>query len=203
MTARDKSSIKAFFETGDTPTQTQFGDLVDSYCDFDSTLLAIASAAQGGQTGIVVIEATAQVTTRSIGAFGVIMVGAATTAAAVASLAITSDERSYTKQQLFAEATLSAGTTVNWPLSAAQTAVLSANGSHTLANPTGKAAGATYILRIKVVSAGATLAYGTDYIFPGSATPSIGTANNSRHLLMCYCGADTKMYCTLGTGYGV
>ena len=31
MTARSKSEIKAFFETGDFPSQSNFGDLIDSY----------------------------------------------------------------------------------------------------------------------------------------------------------------------------
>lgn len=31
MTASNKTTIKAFFETGDKPTQSQFGDLIDSY----------------------------------------------------------------------------------------------------------------------------------------------------------------------------
>ena len=42
MTARAKSAIKAFFETGDVPTQTQFADLIDSYQDVSALLTAIA-----------------------------------------------------------------------------------------------------------------------------------------------------------------
>lgn len=33
MAASNKATIKAFFETGDDPTQSQFGDLIDSYVD--------------------------------------------------------------------------------------------------------------------------------------------------------------------------
>ena len=33
MTARDKTTIKSYFERGDKPTQAQFADLVDSYID--------------------------------------------------------------------------------------------------------------------------------------------------------------------------
>lgn len=42
MTARDKTAIKAFFETGDVPTQAQFADLIDSYQDVSALLTAIA-----------------------------------------------------------------------------------------------------------------------------------------------------------------
>lgn len=39
MTARSKAEIKAYFQTGDKPTQAQFEDLVDSYQDFGSEVL--------------------------------------------------------------------------------------------------------------------------------------------------------------------
>lgn len=41
MTALPKSTIKSYFLTGDKPTQSQFGDLVDSYADFGSALSAL------------------------------------------------------------------------------------------------------------------------------------------------------------------
>lgn len=41
MTALPKSTIKSYFLTGDKPTQSQFGDLVDSYADFGSSLTAL------------------------------------------------------------------------------------------------------------------------------------------------------------------
>jgi len=44
MTAQTKTTVKTYFETGDRPTQGQFGDLIDSYQDANSTLLTLASA---------------------------------------------------------------------------------------------------------------------------------------------------------------
>jgi hypothetical protein len=35
MTAQNKATIKDYFKTGDTPTQAQFADLIDSYQDYD------------------------------------------------------------------------------------------------------------------------------------------------------------------------
>lgn len=64
MTAISKTSAKAYFETGDKPTQAQFGDLIDSYQNINSNLTTLASA--------------------SLGAVGVLILGAATTAAAQA-----------------------------------------------------------------------------------------------------------------------
>lgn len=36
MTAQSKATLKTYFETGDYPTENQFGDLVDSFDDFGS-----------------------------------------------------------------------------------------------------------------------------------------------------------------------
>lgn len=44
MTVQDKSTIKAYFQTGDTPTQGNFEDLVDSYADYNATFVAVSGA---------------------------------------------------------------------------------------------------------------------------------------------------------------
>lgn len=49
---KTKAQIKAFFETGDTPTEAQFIDLIDSYVDKSGPLGQIETAASGGVTGI-------------------------------------------------------------------------------------------------------------------------------------------------------
>lgn len=43
MPALSKTAIKAYFETGDTPTEAQFIDLIDSYQDVSALLTAIAA----------------------------------------------------------------------------------------------------------------------------------------------------------------
>jgi hypothetical protein len=83
MAAATKASVKSSFETGDVPTQAQFGELIDSYLDFNDTLQAIATAAQGGQTGVVIIDATTDATTAAIGAFGKILITVGATASAI------------------------------------------------------------------------------------------------------------------------
>lgn len=47
MTAISKTSAKAYFETGDRPTQAQFADLIDSYQDAASNLGVLSSAGLG------------------------------------------------------------------------------------------------------------------------------------------------------------
>jgi hypothetical protein len=92
MAAATKASVKSHFETGDIPTQAQFVELIDSYLDFNDTLQAIATAAQGGQTGVVIIDSTTDATTAAIGAFGKILITVGATASAIQHLnAMTTD----------------------------------------------------------------------------------------------------------------
>lgn len=51
MTSKSKVDIKAFFETGDTPTAAQFIDLIDSYVDKSGPLGSIETAASAGTQG--------------------------------------------------------------------------------------------------------------------------------------------------------
>lgn len=51
MTSRSKAQIKSFFETGDTPTEDQFIDLIDSYVDKSGPLGTLETAASAGSTG--------------------------------------------------------------------------------------------------------------------------------------------------------
>ena len=57
MTAKSKTDIKAFFETGDKPTEAQFIDLIDSYVDKSGPLGTLEAAASAGGTGAAVFAA--------------------------------------------------------------------------------------------------------------------------------------------------
>ena len=52
MTAKTKDEIKAFFQTGDRPTEAQFIDLIDSYIDKDGPLGDIETLASGMSIGV-------------------------------------------------------------------------------------------------------------------------------------------------------
>lgn len=54
MTVQTKTVLKSYFQTGDKPTQTQFGDLIDSYQDTSALLTSIITAASAG-TGLLAI----------------------------------------------------------------------------------------------------------------------------------------------------
>ncbi len=57
MTARDKATIKTFFETGDKPNQSQFQDLIDSYVDKAGPIGTLEVACSGLGSGPVVVSA--------------------------------------------------------------------------------------------------------------------------------------------------
>lgn len=80
MTIVTPASVKSYFVTGAKPTQAQFVDFIDTAIpDWQA---ALTTRVQAGGTGLVQIEASASATTRAIGAVGVHIIGAGTTASA-------------------------------------------------------------------------------------------------------------------------
>jgi hypothetical protein len=57
MTSKTKAEIKAFFQTGDKPTEAQFIDFIDSYVDKSGPLGTLEAAASGLATGVGVFAA--------------------------------------------------------------------------------------------------------------------------------------------------
>ena len=78
MGIKTKASVQSTFETGDIPTEAQFADFIDSSVFIPAD----------GATGMIEVESTASSTSRAVGAFGVQMLAADTTAAANDLLAI-------------------------------------------------------------------------------------------------------------------
>jgi hypothetical protein len=57
MASKTKAEIKAFFQTGDKPTEAQFIDFIDSYVDKSGPLGTLEAAASAGGTGVGVFAA--------------------------------------------------------------------------------------------------------------------------------------------------
>lgn len=128
-----KASVAAKFETGDRPTETDFGDLIDS-------VVFIPAA---GAVGFVEIESTASGTTRPGGAVGFAVLAAAGTATAQDAMGLTSGTVGL--QILSAETTASASNIVSSGLRSVQ--VFTADDTWT------KPAGITSV-RVEVVGGG-------------------------------------------------
>lgn len=88
MSIISKASVKAHFETGDRPTQDEFSDLIDTAVR--DSMVAIASAAEGGKTGVIEIKGSTEVSALPVDAFGRQFLSLAATASAHNALGITS-----------------------------------------------------------------------------------------------------------------
>ena len=88
MAIESIASVKGHFESGDRPTQAEFEDLIDTLGRV--TPLAIASAAEGGKTGVYEILGNGDVTARSTGSLGLQILSVASTASAHNALGISS-----------------------------------------------------------------------------------------------------------------
>ena len=183
MAAEDKATIKTYFETGDTPTETQFGNLIDSYQDISEPVTALVSAVNAGTAPFVVqwtstsaaaavalgtfgeewltVAATASALDQlGAGAVGVTVLEAATTAAAQNALGLNSvpagNFEIFTATGTFAKATLPAHVThiIVWVLGGGG----GGGGANTSTNfrGVGGAAGGLALKRIAVSSLSTT-----------------------------------------------
>lgn len=106
-------------------------------------------------------------------------------------IAVLGRHQTYTAAQGTAQSTLTDATniSVNAALSNAFTVTL--GGNRTLDNPTNTISGFTYVFRIVQDATGSrTLAYGTNYKFPGGTAPVLSNAPNAVDILTCYCAAN-------------
>jgi hypothetical protein len=77
---------------------------------------------------------------------------------------------------------------VAWDLAAAPAATLTLGGNRTLANPTNKRAGASFVLLVTQDGTGTrTLAYGTNYKWADGVAPILTTTAGRKDLLSFYC----------------
>lgn len=107
--------------------------------------------------------------------------------------------QTYTAAQGTAQVALTDGATISVNAALSNSFTVTLGGNRTLANPTNTVAGFTYVFRIVQDATGSrTLAYGTNYKFPGGTVPTLSTAANAVDILTCYCGVSNgNLNCTL------
>jgi hypothetical protein len=99
-----------------------------------------------------------------------------------------------TGQQFFPQATLTDGASIAWNLNTQQAGIVTLGGNRTLANPTNMQAGSTYTLIVKQDATGSrTLAYGSNYKWPGGTTPTLTAGANGVDILT-FISDGSKMY---------
>ena len=103
----------------------------------------------------------------------------------------------WTTAQNFNETTLASGASITWDLSTNQAArlTLSSGASATLSNASNQKAGGEYQLDIRN-SGAATLAFHSNYKFPGGVSPTITATADAIDILTCR-SDGTYMYCNL------
>jgi hypothetical protein len=103
-------------------------------------------------------------------------------------VAVLNTPQEYTRTHNFNCTTLTDGATINWDLSQNQVAKVTLAGNRTIANPTNKVEGATYILVIIQDGTGSrTVTWGSDYKFPSSNTPTLTTNANRADVFSFIC----------------
>jgi len=107
--------------------------------------------------------------------------------------------QTYTAAQGTAQVTLTDGATISVNAALSNSFTVTLGGNRTLANPTNTVAGFTYVFQIVQDATGSrTLAYGTNYKFPGGTVPMLSTTANAVDVLTCYCGVSGgNLNCTL------
>lgn len=127
MTSKTKAEIKAFFETGDKPTESQFIDLIDSYVDKSGPVGAIETAASSMGTGFAAVSGGNGEIWNAAKALGVLGVMVYTTAQ-VSAVAVDATRNSFvTTAQAFAagqQAVVSAYATTAQGLAGTATGVI-------------------------------------------------------------------------------
>ena len=108
----------------------------------------------------------------------------------------------YSGQQYFVQQTLTDGSSIAWNMNTQQAAKVTLGGNRTLANPTNLEAGGTYTLIVSQdATGGRTLAYGTDYKWPGATPPVLSTAANAVDVLTFLCDG-TNLYGSAQKAFG-
>lgn len=111
-------------------------------------------------------------------------------------------QNAWSKQQYFAETTLTDAGTIAWDVSINQNTKVTLGGNRTLGAPTNLVAGGTYTLRVIQDATGTrTLAYNAVFKWPGGSTPALSTAPNAIDILS-FISDGTNMYGAIQKAFG-
>jgi len=100
----------------------------------------------------------------------------------------------WNKQQYLDLQTLTDAASISWDLENNQVCEVTLGGNRTLANPTNKQPGATYVLIVRQpAGANYTLSFSSDYKFPSDLTPTV-TAENGAVDIFSFVSDGTNMY---------
>jgi len=117
-------------------------------------------------------------------------------------VAVVDTAQEYTATHNFNATTLTSGASIAWALPSNQVSrlVLSTNG--TMADPTGKVDGATYMLIVTQGTGSNTLSWNATYKFPGAITPTLTTGSGVSDIFT-FVSNGTSMFGVASQNYAV
>lgn len=224
MTSKSKDLIKAFFETGDRPSESQFIDLIDSYVDRSGPIGTIEALASAGSQGFAFTSAGSGKINNAANARTFLGMTVYTTAqvsavaadsvrntytttaqsSAIASEAVsalTYSRNVWDKQQSGDVKTLNDASSITPNFALGNNFEVTLGGNRTLENPTGQRKGQSGLITISKDANDRTLAYGTEWLFPGGVDPVLSSSSAVFDILYYYVKATGEVAANLNKGF--
>lgn len=169
-----------------------------------STAATITSGTVPTLTAGTTTSTAANITTGTVGTFTTTLAGDLTISSGTATVgtrvAVVDTAQEYTRTHNFNATTLTSGTSIAWDLSQNQVARLSLATNGTMADPTNKVDGATYILIVTQSTGTNTLAWNASFKWPGATTPTL-TAGSAKTDVFTFVSNGTSMFGVASQNY--
>jgi hypothetical protein len=115
-------------------------------------------------------------------------------------VAVVNSEQEYSRTHNFDATTLTSGTSIAWNLSQNQVARLSLSTNGTVADPSNKVDGATYILSVTQATGTNTLEWNASFKWPGGTTPTL-TAGSGKTDIFTFVSNGTSLFGVASQNY--
>lgn len=115
-------------------------------------------------------------------------------------VAVVNTAQEYSRTHNFDATTLTSATSIAWDLSQNQVARLALSTNGTMADPSGKVDGATYILSVTQSTGTNTLAWNASFKWPGGTTPTL-TAGSGKTDIFTFVSNGTSLFGVASQNY--
>lgn len=115
-------------------------------------------------------------------------------------MAVVNTAQEYSRTHNFDATTLISGTSIAWDLSQNQVARLALATNGTMADPSNKVDGATYILSVTQSTGTNTLAWHSNYKWPGGTAPTL-TAGSGKTDIFTFVSNGTSLFGAASQNY--
>jgi len=211
MTALSKSALKALWKAYFQPTSADFSNLIDSWADYQEALAVATNLVSAGQTGVPRFISSTSASILPVGATGIALLSAATTAAAITGLgAGTLGSNVFQTAQANSGAAVfgainSMGTTagtITLNLNTALNHRMVLSGAVTFNAPTGAVPGATGVIEcIQNASGNQAATFTNSWIWEGGSFPGLSTTASARDMVAYFVAETSVIYARISNGF--